>query len=141
MGVLNFQTSRKTYTVNCGAEISFDPTDISFVNRLFSLVEKLEKQQNESGAATPGDIFVVAAKRDAEMRADIDAVFGEPVCDKVFGKVNVFSPAGGLPMCMNFFLAIIDEIDAAAEEETKISPQLSAYMQKYERKYGKYMQK
>ena len=141
MNVLDFQSARKTYTVNGGEEISFDPTDINFVNRLFNLMDMLEKQQIEEPPQEPKEVFDRAAKKDAEMRAEIDAVFDEPVCDKVFGKTNVFSPAGGLPICMNFLLAVIDEIDAAAEVETKTSPRIDAYIQKYEKKYGKYMKK
>lgn len=141
MGTLNFQTSRKNYTVNDGAVISFDPTDINFVNRLFDLMDKLEKRQNEEAPQRPEDVFAVAARVDAELRAEIDAVFDEPVCDKVFGKTNVLSPAGGLPVYMNFLLAVIDEIDAASEMETKHSPRVDAYIQKYEKKYGKYMRK
>lgn len=141
MGELNFQTTRKTYTVNGGAEISFDPSDIGFVNRLHDMIDKMERQQKEATSEDPQDVFKTAARRDAEMRAEIDAAFGEPVCDKVFGTVNILSPAGGLPVCMNFLLAVIDEIDAAAENETKASPRANAYMQKYEKKYGKYVKK
>lgn len=140
MGVLNFQTSRKTYTVNDSCEISFDPSDINFVSRLFDLMEKMEKIRD----AEPQDaenVFKIAAQRDKEMRAEIDAVFGEPICEKVFGTTNVLSPAGGLPLCMNFLLAIIDEVDAASEAETKPSARVDAYMQKYQKKYGKYMKK
>lgn len=141
MRELNFQTGRKTYTVNGGAEISFDPADIRFVNQLFELVDKLEKKWQEPAPEDPMEVFSVAAYRDAEMRAEIDTVFGEPVCDKIFGSTNVYSLAGGLPVCMNFLLAVIDEIDAASEEERKQNPVLDAYIHKYEKKYGKYMKK
>ena len=136
MGALNFQTSRKTYTVNGNCEISFDPADINFVNRFMGLMERMEKQQSEP-AKEVDDVFAEFARRDKEMRAEIDEVFGEPVCDKVFGRTNVFSPAGGLPLCVNFLLAIVDEIDAVSEQETKPSEKLTAYIQKYEKKYGK----
>lgn len=136
MGVLNFQTSRKTYTVNGGCEISFDPADINFVNRLLDLLEQIEKQGNTAPDSVE-NVFAEFAKRDKEMRAKIDAVFEEPVCDKVFGTTNVYSPAGGLPLCMNFLLAIIDEVDIASETETKPSERVNAYIQKYEKKYGK----
>ena len=140
MGALNFQTSRKTYTVNGGCEISFDPADIGFVNRLFDLMEKMEKQKNAEPQSVE-NVFEVFARKDKEMRAEIDAVFGEPVCEKIFGTTNIFSPAGGLPLCINFLLAIIDEVDAASEAETKPSARVDAYMQKYEKKYGKYVKK
>lgn len=136
MGALNFETGRKTYTVNGNCEISFDPADINFVNRFMGLMERMEKQQSEP-AKEVGNVFAEFERRDKEMRAEIDEVFGEPVCDKVFGRTNVFSPAGGLPLCVNFLLAIVDEIDAASEQETKPSEKLTAYIQKYEKKYGK----
>lgn len=140
MGVLNFQTGKKTYTVNDGCEISFDPTDIRFVNGLFDLFEKLEKQQSEQ-PQNPENAFAYAAQRDRELRAQIDALFEEPVCEKIFGRTNVLSPAGGLPVAMNFLLALIDEVDAAAENETKPSAKVDAYIRKYEQKYGKYVRK
>lgn len=140
MGALNFQTSRKTYTVNGGCEISFDPADIAFVNRLFDLMDRMEKQQ-ASQPERLEDVFAAAAERDQQMRAEIDALFGEPVCEKIFGTTNIFSPAGGLPLCLNFLLAVIDEVDAASETETKPSAKVNAYMQKYEKKYGKYVKK
>ena len=140
MGVLNFQTGKKTYTVNDGCEISFDPADIRFVNGLFDLFEKLEKQQGEQPQNSE-NAFAYAAQRDRELRAQIDALFEEPVCEKIFGRTNVLSPAGGLPVAMNFLLALIDEVDAAAEEETKPSAKVDAYIRKYEKKYGKYVRK
>ena len=140
MGVLNFQTGKKTYTVNDGCEISFDPTDIRFVNGLFDLFEKLQKQQSEQPQNSE-NAFAYAAQRDRELRAQIDALFEEPVCEKIFGRTNVLSPAGGLPVAMNFLLALIDEVDAAAEEETKPSAKVDAYIRKYEQKYGKYVKK
>lgn len=140
MGVLNFQTGKKTYTVNDGCEISFDPTDIRFVNGLFDIFENLEKQQSEQ-PQNPENAFAYAAQRDRELRSQIDALFEEPVCEKIFGRTNVLSPAGGLPVAMNFLLALIDEVDAAAENETKPSSKVDAYIRKYEQKYGKYMRK
>ena len=140
MGVLNFQTGRKTYTVNDHCEISFDPTDISFVKGLFDLFDRLEKQQDEQ-PQNPENAFAYAAQRDRELRAEIDALFGEPVCEKIFGRTNVLSPSGGLPVAMNFLLALIDEIDEAAEKETKPSAKVDAYIRKYEQKYGKYVRK
>ena len=140
MGVLNFQTSRKTYQVNEGCEISFDPADIGFVNRLFDLLERMEKQQ-KAKPQSGENIFAEFARKDREMRAEIDAVFGEPVCEKIFGTTNVYSPAGGLPLCLNFLLAVIDEVDAASEAETKPSARVEAYLHKYEKKYGKYVKK
>ena len=113
---------------------------ISALYGLFDLFEKLEKQQSEQ-PQNPENAFAYAAQRDRELRSQIDALFEEPVCEKIFGRTNVLSPAGGLPVAMNFLLALIDEVDAAAEKETKPSAKVDAYIRKYEQKYGKYMRK
>lgn len=141
MNELNFQTSKKVYTVNGGAQIAFDPADINFANRLYGLMNELEAMEKEEAPQDPLEVFKVAVERDKVMRAKIDAVFEEPVCDKIFGTTNVFSPAGGMPVCMNFLMAVIDEIDEVVGTETKTSPQMEAYMRKYEAKYGKYVKK
>lgn len=141
MNELNFQTSRRTYTVNGGNEISFDPADVAFVGRVYDLLEKLQQLQEPLDLEAPEKVFEIAAARDAQMREEIDNAFGEPVCEKVFGRTNVFSPAGGAPLWMNFLMAVIDEIDAASETEREKSPKLMAYMEKYEKKYGKRVKK
>lgn len=141
MEALNFGVCNKTYSVNGGAEISFNPADINFANSVYDLLQKLEERQKEKPPEDIMDIFKAAMVRDEQMRADIDAVFGSGTCEKVFGTTNVFSPSGGIPLCMHFIMAVIDEIDAASENETKFSPAVEAYMRKYESKYGKYVKK
>lgn len=141
MEELNFGVCNKTYSVNGGAEISFNPADISFANRVYDLLKNLEERQKEKPPADIMDVFEVARIRDEQMRSDIDSVFGPGTCEKIFGSTNVFSPSGGIPLCMHFIMAVIDEIDAASEKETKFSPAVEAYMKKYESKYGKYVKK
>lgn len=136
MDELNFQTIRKTYMVNGGAEISFDPADISFAHRMYGLLDKL-KEAWEKPAPESLNVFTASALRDKQMREEIDKVFGSAVCDKIFGDTNIFSPAGGMPVCLNFIMAVIDEIEAASQQETKPSAQTEAYLRKYETKYGK----
>ena len=138
---LNFGVCNKTYSVNGGAEISFNPSDINFANRVYDLLKKLEERQKEKPPADIMDVFEAARIRDEQMRSDIDAVFGAGTSEKIFGSTNVFSPSGGIPLCMHFIMAVIDEIDAASEKETKFSPAVEAYMKKYESKYGKYVKK
>lgn len=140
MGVLNFEDGRKAYKVNGGCEIRFNPTDIGLVEGIFALVEKVEAQQRDDASMvdTDLDVFDISRQRDTQMRADIDALFGEDVCDKIFGKTNVFSPANGLPLCMNFFMALIDIIDEAT---LNISSAANPRVEKYMKKYEKYMKK
>ena len=62
MNVLDFQSTRTTYTVNGGEQISFDPTDINFVNRLFDLMERMEKRQTEESLDDPRNVFEKASQ-------------------------------------------------------------------------------
>lgn len=136
MAELNFQTSRKTYTVNGGAEISFDPADIGFVHRVYTLLDELKKAWEEP-APDLEDVFAASALRDQRIRQKIDEAFGDEVCEKVLGSTNVFSPAGGMPVCVNFIMAVIDEIDAASEKEIRPSARTEEYLKKFRAKYGK----
>ena len=139
MKELNFETGLVTYKVNGKAEISFNPGDVGFVERLFNTFDSLAKRQDaaesENSHAQGAELFKLIRKRDEEMRAEIDGIFGESVCDKIFGKVNVFTLADGMPLWCNFLLAVIDEIETAAEG---LQEQTSARVKMYTAKYAKY---
>ena len=51
------------------------------------------------------------------MRTAIDKLLGEGVCAKVFGRMNVYAYADGLPVWANFMLALLDECDTAFAHE------------------------
>lgn len=141
MRELNFDTGLTTYTVNGKCEISFNPADIAFVKRLFNTFDALAKRQDnvevESKELGGEDLFELAEQRNREMREQIDSIFGEPVCDKVFGSQSVYAMAGGLPLWCNFLMAIIDEVDAAvALQQKQVNPRVQHYMAKYA-KYGR----
>ena len=140
MAELNFSTGVKTYTVNETCEISFNPTDSFFVERLFNTFDALDKKQEEFRAQVGGmtdnrEIFKISRAMDEEMRADINAIFGRDVCGELFPNMNVYAMGDGLPAWANFLLAVIDEVDASAEAEQK---RTSARVDKYLAKYRKY---
>ena len=136
MSELNFDTGLVTYKVNGQCEITFNPADVAFVKRLFNTFDGLSKRQDdidvENGEIDGTALFDLAEQREKEMRAEIDDIFGDNVCDKIFGKVSVYALAGGLPLWCNFLMAVIDKIDAAIEDEQKLaSPRVAKYMAKY----------
>lgn len=137
MTELNTGVITRTYTVNGGAEISFNPSDITFVGDVFDLLKKMEQLQQEPVPEDSEQIFAFARKRDQEMRKAIDTVFGAGTCQRIFGRTNVFSPSGGVPVCLNFIMAVMDEIETASEQATKLSPSIDAYVKKFEAKHGK----
>ena len=139
MKELNFETGRVTYKVNGGAELTFNPSDIGFVEKLFNTFDKLAKRQddaeNENRHAEGAELFEIARRRNNEMRMEIDAIFEEPVCEKIFGKTNVFAIADGMPLWCNFLMAIIDEIDVTT---AGIQQQSNDRVRMYTAKYAKY---
>ena len=138
MSELNFETGLVTYKVNGQHEVSFNPADVAFVKRLFNTFDNLSKQQDEielgDNEITGAELFELVEQREKKMRDDIDSIFETKVCDAIFGKVSVFALAGGLPLWCNFLMAVIDKVDAAVEEEQKLSsPRVAKYMAKYEK--------
>ena len=135
---LSFATGLVTYDLNGKVELTFNPTDSAFVERLFNTFDELDKKQEaykaEVEKAKKREIFDIARKRDAEMREMIDGALGIPVCDAVFGTMNVYALADGLPVWANLLLAIMDEIDTVFAREQK---QSNVRIRKYSEKYKK----
>lgn len=103
MKELNFDSGLVAYSLNGKCEVSFNPTDSSFVERLYKSFEELDKKQEGYKASMEKmqdkkEIFDFARERDAEMRGILDTVFGVPVSDALFGDMNVYAIANGLPV-------------------------------------------
>lgn len=136
MNTLNFDTGIVTYSVNESCEVSFNPTDSAFVEKLFNAFDSLDKKQDAYKAEIEkiGDkreIFEIARKRDTEMREIIDEIFG-PVSSSLFGSMNVYAIANGLPVWCNFLLAVMDEVDTTfAREQKATNPRIAKYTSKY----------
>ncbi len=139
MKELNFDSGVVEYRVNGKCTIAFNPTDSAFVEKLFNAFNTLDKKQEELRAEVENmkdrrEIFEFARKRDSEMREIIDGVFG-PISKDLFGDMNVYAMADGLPVWCNFLLAVMDEIDTKfADEQKRTNPRVEKYMTKY----GKY---
>jgi hypothetical protein len=139
---LNFDSGLVAYSLNGKCEVSFNPTDSSFVERLYKSFEELDKKQEGYKASMEKmqdkkEIFDFARERDAEMRGILDTVFGVPVSDALFGDMNVYAIANGLPVWCNLMLAIMDEVDTAfAREQKAANPRIAKYTAKYQ-KYQK----
>lgn len=140
MKELQFETGLVEYSLNGAVTVSFNPTDSAFVERLFNTFYTMDKKQDAYKAeveaiADKQEIFNIARERDAEMRGLIDETFGVPVCDALFGGMNVYAIAGGFPVWCNLLLSVMDEIDTTfAREQKETNPRLKKYMDKYKRK-------
>ena len=140
MKELNFETGLVTYSLNGGkCQLSFNPTDSNFVEKLFNAFDTLDKKQEAYKAeaeknANKREIFETARKMDEEMRDIIQGVFGFDVCGAVFGDMNVYALADGLPVWCNLMLSVMDEIDTTfAREQKAQNPRISKYTKKYHR--------
>lgn len=142
MKELNFDSGLVTYSLNGKCEVSFNPTDSNFAERLYAAFNDLDKKQEEyreqiEKIANKKEIFEFARMRDKEMRNVIDGVLGAPVSDIVFADMNVYALANGLPVWCNLMLAVMDEIDTTfAREQKATNPRLQKYLAKYQ-KYQK----
>lgn len=139
MKELNFSTGLETYTLNGDVHVSFNPTDSAFVERLFNTFDSLDKKQEAykdeiDRAGDKREIFNIARQRDSEMRGMIDEVFGEPICERLFGNMNVYALGDGLPAWCNLMLTMMDEIDTTfAREQKATNPRLKKYLDKYKK--------
>lgn len=137
---LNFDTGLRSFPINGAIKVTFNPTDANFVEKLFDMFERLDKKQTDyedrrSKTAGNRALFNLARERDAEMRNEIDGLFGLPVCDAVFGEMNVFAMASGLPVWSNLMLTVMDKIDTAfAHEQKATNPRLTKYLTKYKKR-------
>lgn len=137
MADIQFSTGLVTYNLNGKCEVTFNPTDSAFVERLFQTFNTLDEKQEAykreiEQAEDKKEIFDIARARDAEMRKMVDDVFGCPVCDALFGSMNVYALADGLPVWCNLMLAVMDEIDTSfAKEQKRTNPRISKYTGKY----------
>ena len=125
MKELSFDSGLVTYSLNGKCEVSFNPTDSNFVEGYKAQIEKIADKR---------EIFAFAKERDAEMRGIIDGVFGDAVCDVLFGGMNVYALANGIPVWCNLMLAVMDEIDSSfAREQKATNPKLQKYLNKYQK--------
>lgn len=139
MKELKIATGVENYKLNDSVEVSFNPTDAAFGEKLFNAFDTLDKRQ-ESYKAEVGkaegkrELFDVVRKLDGEMREIINDVFEFDVCSGLFGELNVYALAEGLPLWANLLLAIMDEMDETVMREKKaMNPRIAKYTKKYHR--------
>ena len=127
--------------VDTGRCVIFNPADAGFAEDLYGLVSKIsdihEKAVKKQNATTdPAMRFDINRAEDAEMRAAVDALFGDGFCADVF-RTRLFAMAGGLTVAENFLYALIDKMDASITENmAKRDSKIRKYIDKY-KKYAK----
>ena len=119
--------------------VVFDPTDATFVEKLFHVFDALDAKQQDMEArirdAQPREVFAIAREADAEVRSLLDAALGEGTCAALWGEINAYAYAGGLPKWANLLIAVMDECDESFTKQQELTrPRLEKYTAKYARK-------
>lgn len=141
---LGFDDGLVAFSVNGGkAVITINPTDSDFFGAVYeafnSLAKKQESSEDERRNMQPEKVFEFMRGVSAEMKSTIDAVFVpvsnvDSVCDALFGNMNLYSYADGLPVWCNFLLAVMDKADASIAQQRKLAdPRIQKYTAKYRR--------
>ena len=142
MNTLKIDTGEQTFSLNGDCEVSFNPSDATFIRKLYDAFMALGSRQEEYSSkrtAIEADdvegLLAFLATEDAEMRKIVDGVFGVPVCDAVFGDKNIYAlSTAGIPLWASLMLAILDECDTSV---VALNKKGSDTVQKYIKKYRK----
>lgn len=146
MSTINFDTGIVTYDINGKYSFTVNPTDAGFAKKLFSAFEELKAYQaeherdEEENKVT--DSYERMAKRfeqakelDEKMRGVVDNALGDGASDALFGTMNLFAWAGGVPAWLNLWFALVFEVVGKAEEQhAMMNPRLEEYMARYKSK-------
>lgn len=139
MAEIRFDTGIVAFNINDAVTIEFNPTDSEVVEKIYNTFEELDKKQDAYKAevercADKKEIFEIARRRDQEMRDMLDGLFGEPICAPLFGTMNVYAMADGLPVWCNLMLAIIDQIDTTFSRQKKLTdPRIKKYTERWKK--------
>ena len=136
---LNFDFGLNEYDLNGKVTVRFNPTDVGFLEKLsdsFSYLDLIQEEVklSKEEVTNEKDVYALAKSLDQKMRDIINALFGQDVCTPLFGEMNLFASAGGLPVWANLMLAIAEEVEASMQGELK---QREAKIAKYTAKYKK----
>ena len=135
MKELNFDLGLNEYDLGGKVTVRFNPTDVSFLEKLsesFATLDRIQEEVKREEITDEKDVYNLAKNLDIRMREIVDALFGMDVCTPLFGEMNLFASAGGLPVWANLMLAIADEVQDSMDSELK---QREARIRKYTEKY------
>ena len=135
MKELNFDLGLNEYDLGGKVTVQFNPTDVSFLEKLsesFATLDRIQEEVKREEISDEKDVYNLAKNLDTKMREIINSLFGQDVCTPLFGEMNLFASAGGLPVWANLMLAIADEVQASMQGELeKRNDKIRKYTEKY----------
>ena len=125
MKSINLNLGVEEYLLAGKVAVAFNPTDMTFLERLsraFSELDALQEEVRSTREKLTDDreVFPIARELDGKMRAILNELFGKEICEPLFGSVNLFASSGGLPLWANLLLAITD-IERPSDSEAAIT--------------------
>lgn len=143
MDNLSFETGVVEYSVNGGRTIKFNPSDVGFMDTLYSLVAKIDSIDKESQKKRDkqddlAKLFDNFRNTDKKMRDAVDAVFGDGFCDDVFDGIRLVAVSDGITVLENFVFAVLDKMDESVHANIAVR---NDRIKKYTDKYQKYRNK
>lgn len=135
--IINIETGLKEFSLNDAVTVYFNPTDVSFIGKIYDTFAELENRQEEyKEKITKGTTFEVlelTKTLDTEMREKLFDIFGVDVVTPLIGKANVYAMAGGMPIWANILLGVMDELEGETEEQKKLNAEkIAFYTKKYQ---------
>lgn len=138
--IIKFDTGIKEFDINGAVKVSFCPTDMDFIEKVFNVAETIDNKSEEyqkriNDLEDNRDVFDEARAIDNEIRELLNSIFDMDVCTPLFGTMRTFAVADGLPAWANFIFAIVDTFDSEfAEQKKRTNPRLKKYIEKYKRR-------
>ena len=131
-------------SLNNKVSVWLNLTDMDFVERVFNAFDAMDKQQEKYQAALKNEadaneadaktVFATARAMDADMRELINGLFDFDVCTPLYGRMNVYAMAGGLPVWCNLMLCLIENMnDTFTAEKKATNPKLQKYLAKFKK--------
>lgn len=140
MGNLNFDNGLVSYEVNgVPNAVVFNPADMSFVDKLLNFFEVYSKKHDTLSRDIQNlednrKIFELCDNMDKEIRTSINTLFGENASENLFPDMSCCAMANGLPLWMNFTLAVMEEVQQACDsQKTKLNPRIQKLVAKYKK--------
>lgn len=115
-----FEDGYKEFTINNDPDrtIRFNPSDVGIAERFREAYKAIDKRMSEK---REGDTVALIGELDAEIKAQIDFIFNQPVSEKVFGRQSPMAPVGGKMLFERFLEAVLPVITESIEKERKAS--------------------
>lgn len=141
MKTLNIDSGKQQYDLAGKVTVEFCPTDMDFVERIFSAFKNAEelynKTEKEKREANVEKVFDICKCANQKMREIVNGVFGGvDVCTAIFETENIATArSNGFPLWANLLMAIMDECyDNLPMEEAATRARIDKYTKKYKKR-------